>query len=111
MTDPFGHHGARTQSAFIDSFGRGPLLLRYDGQDWWFEFSKMFGPQLLRKSDLEPCVRQPTSDNHPFWPAFLAWQKGGYRHRPVFSSGRGKNRVRRLRFYICFAARAQEATT
>ncbi|MBN9890090.1 hypothetical protein [Salipiger abyssi] len=103
MPSAFGQHAANIGGAHIDCWGRGPLLLRFGGKEWWFEHSDMFGPLLLRKSDLEPMPGQPTSDTHPFWPAFTAWQRGGYRHRPVYTRGSKVTGKRRLRFYICHA--------
>lgn len=97
MTDPFGHHSAHTSGAFIDAWGRGPMLVRFQGKEWWFEFSQMFGPQLLRKTDLEPLASQPDSAAHPFWKAFSAWDKAGRKHRAV------RTKAGKLKFYLCHA--------
>ena len=93
---PFGHHGARMGNGFIDTWGLGPLLLRYRGKTWRFEHSNMFGPAMLTV-DGNISDRQPVSESHPFWAAFSAWQASGMRHRPI------RNRRGRLKYYLCWA--------
>ena len=108
MGGAFGHHAASIGGAHIDSWGRGPLLLRYGGREWWFEFSEMFGPQLLRKTDLEPARRQPVREDDPFWAAFLAWDRSGRRHRPIWSKrSRIGGKPRHIKFYLCHADRGE----
>lgn len=104
----FGHQPVNMGGAHLDAWGRGPLLLRYGGREWWFEFSDMFGPLLLRKSDLEPAQRQPVRDDDPFWEAFKAWTRAGRRHRPIWSKrSRTKGQPRRVKFYLCHADRGE----
>lgn len=111
MGKPFGHHPNFIGGAFIDTWGRGPLLLRYAGREWWFEFSDMFGPTLLRKTDLEPARRQPVCENDPFWAAFKAWTDAGRRHRPILSKRSvGDGRPRQVKFYLCYASRTNHTT-
>ena len=97
----FGHHAINIAGAHIDAWGRGPLLLRYGGREWWFEFSEMFGPILLRKTDLEPAAGQPVDENDPFWAAFNAWTRAGRKHRAV------RSKHGRLKFYLCHADRGE----
>lgn len=108
MRQAFGHHAVNVGGVHFDSWGRGPLLLRYGGREWWFEFSDMFGPTLLRKTDLEPAQGQPEHDYHPFWPAFDAWTRAGRRHRPIWSKRRRiSGQPRRVKFYLCYADRGE----
>lgn len=98
MTPDFGHHGIRGNAVFIDAWGDGPMLIRFDGREWWFEFSEMFGPTLLRKTDKEPSDRQPTTDAHPFWVPFQRWFNGGRKCRAI----KTKRKVGcRVRFFLC----------
>jgi hypothetical protein len=93
----FGHHAVNVAGAHIDSWGRGPLVLRRRGRVWRFEFSARFGPSLLL-ADMHTVSRlQPVNSDHPFWEAFEAWRLGGMRHRPVL------DRHGRLRFFLCHA--------
>lgn len=102
----FGHHPINMGNAHLDCWGRGPLLLRYGGREWWFEFSDMFGPVLLRKSDMEPEQRQPDDPQHPFWEGFNAWTRAGRKHRPIRAKrSRVKNRAPGVKFYICHVGR------
>lgn len=97
----FGHHGVIGGGIFLDAWGAGPLLIRWGRRRWWFEFSEMFGPTLLRQSDLEPAAAQPLSERDPFWQPFNAWTKAGRRCRAVFDK-RG-----RVRFWVCYAPRRE----
>lgn len=82
----------------LDSWGRGPLMLRDGKRVWWFEFSDMFGPLLLQaKPPHEPLNNQPCAEDHPFWAPFNRWMRAGKRHRPI------KTKRGRLRFYLCYA--------
>jgi len=95
----FDHHGAIVGGVCMDSWGAGPLLIRWGRRRWWFEFSEMFGPTLLRASDLEPAAAQPVSERDPFWAPFRAWTDSGRRCRAVMDK-RG-----RARFWVCYAPR------
>ena len=104
----FGHHSVNMGNAHLDCWGRGPLLLRYGGREWWFEFSDMFGPLLLRKADLEPRAAQPNDPHHPFWAAFNAWTRAGRRHRPIWTKrSRISGQPPRIKFYLCHADRSE----
>jgi len=97
-----GHVAARSSGVFSDYFGDGPLLIRSGRRRWFFEFSEMFGPTLLRASDMEPARTQPLSDRDPFWPPFSAWMKSGRRIRPV----RDKRGL--VRFRLCHYRREDQ---
>lgn len=97
----FGHHGAYAPGVHIDGWGDGPILIRQGRRRWWFEFSDMFGPTILRASDLEPSEKQPTSERDPFWVPFTAWMKAGKRCRAV-RDARG-----RLRFWVAHLPRGE----
>lgn len=104
----FGHHGAFIGGAHLDAWGHGPLLLRYGGREWWFEFSDMFGPLLLRKGDLEPRATQPDDERHPFWEAFNAWTRAGRKHRPVRAPrSRITGKPGPVKFHLCHADRGE----
>ena len=95
-SNQFGHHYYNAPGIFIDSWGSGPMLMRHQGREWWFEFSERLGPTLLRKSDKEPAARQPDSDGHPFWVPFGLWWGGGRKCRAVRCK-----RSNRIRYHIC----------
>lgn len=97
----FGHHSAIVGGTFLDSWGSGPLLLRYGGRNWYFEFSDMFGPVLLRKTDLEPAAGQPVREDHPFWPGFNMWLHAGKKCRAI------RNKQGRIRFHLCHVPREE----
>lgn len=97
----FGHHTTNARGVHLDAWGAGPLLIRSRRRRWWFEFSDMFGPLLLRPSDLEPSVRQPVSERDPFWVAFNAWMRAGRKCRAV------RDKRGRLRFWVCHAPRRE----
>ncbi len=61
----------------------------------FFEFSEMFGPLRLRKSDMQPADNQFWKEDDPFWNCFAAWIDGGKKCRAVRTK-RGK-----LRFWVC----------
>lgn len=87
----FGHTSARVfvgdgSFAMVDAWGTGPFMFRIDGRRVFFEDSDMFGPSVLRKSDMQPSDRQPAEKSR-FWDAYGMWRKAG---RPV----RGKGRVK-----------------
>ena len=91
----FGHHHSHGFGVFLDAWGDGPLLIRDGKREWLFEFSHMFGPLILRKSDLSPADRQPIKEDDPFWRPFQRWMDGGRKCRAVRTK-RGK-----LRFWVC----------
>ena len=97
----FDHHGLIAGGVCLDAWGGGPLLIRWGRRRWWFEFSEMFGPVLLRPSDLEPATVQPVSERDPFWAPFNAWMRAGRRCRAV------KGRDKRVRFWVCHAPRRE----
>lgn len=75
----FGHNFASGPGFFIDSWGRGPLVIENRGKSFRFEFSEQFGPTRLRP-DGEIDERFPFfGQRSPFWEAFTAWRKGGMR--------------------------------
>jgi hypothetical protein len=84
----------------MDSWGRGPLVLRHKGKVWRFEFSDMFGPVLLTQKD-DPSDRQPDREDHPFRDAFQPWFAAGKKHRAV------RTKRGRLRFYLCHMPREE----
>lgn len=90
-----GHHGAVGFGVSLDYWGAGPLLIRSGKRKWFFEFSEMFGPTLLRAKDMEIAERQPVSERDPFWPPFNAWMKSGRRVRAV------RDRHGRVQFRVC----------
>ena len=96
----FGHHAHHGFGTFIDSWGDGPLVIRHQGKEWWFEFSLMFGPLMLRKSDKQPSDRQITRDDDPFWVPFTAWRDGGSKCRAVWSK-RTRAGQKRLLYWVC----------
>lgn len=73
--DNFGHFGSSGAGWFVDSWGAGPLILEHEGRSWRFEFSRQFGPFLLRK-DGEIAKRQP-GERSPFWEPFHQWLHQG----------------------------------
>lgn len=93
----FGHSAAHGFVTFMDSWGDGPLLIRHGKRKWWFEFSDMFGPTLLRASDKEPSDQQPTSKKDPFWVPFQAWMGAGKKCRAV------KNERGQVQYWVCHA--------
>lgn len=95
----FGHAYSSGFGVFIDSWGSGPLLIRYGERKWFFEFSDMFGPLLLSAKSKEPLDRQPTSDTDPFWDPFNRWMMAGKKCRAVRNS-RG-----RVIFFLCHVPR------
>ena len=105
MGDPFGHHHVRGAGVHVDFWGRGPLLLRHGNEEWWFEFSHMFGPLLLRATDLEPAKRQPAAEGHPFWKPFNTWFRKGGKRRAV------RNKRGQVRFYPCHLPKDKDEVT
>lgn len=97
----FGHHAVNGSDYFLDAWGDGPMLIRWRGKEWRFEFSEMFGPSLLTK-DGEISARQPTREDHPFWLPFQRWMNSGRRCRAV------RSRSGRLRFWLCHVPRHEE---
>ena len=103
MTETIGSHvGIAVAGAFIDQFGSGPLLIRRGRRSWFFEFSDMFGPTLLRKSDFEPSDRQPVKESDPFWEPFHAWMRSGKKCRQI------RDRRGRVQFALCHAPRKEK---
>tara|TARA_Y100000310_G_scaffold324866_1_gene387309 strand:+ start:4266 stop:4610 length:345 start_codon:yes stop_codon:yes gene_type:complete len=104
----FGHRGVYGNGVFLDAWGHGPLLMRYKGREWWFEFSDMFGPVLLRKSDKEPSARQPVSETDPFWEPFQLWFAAGRKTRPIRDK-RTTGDLRRafVRYRLCHVPRGE----
>lgn len=92
-----GHAHARSAGAYIDAWGSGPLLIRDGKRKWFFEFSEMFGPVLLKRegAHFEPATRQPVEHHHPFWWPFNRWLHGGRKCRPI------RTKRGRLAFYLC----------
>jgi hypothetical protein len=105
MANMFGHHFISGPHVHIDCWGSGPLLIRHGQRQWWFEFSDIFGPTLLRASDKEPAVRQPTEESDPFWPPFTAWLKGGQKVRAVRKRVRGKPGP--VAYHVCHVPRGR----
>lgn len=102
----FGHHFTNGPGYSMDGWGDGPLVIRHGSKEWWFEFSEMWGPTWLRKSDKEPSVRQPTREDEPFWKPFTAWREGGSRCRAVWSKpGRTDKAKRRILYWVCHVPR------
>jgi hypothetical protein len=95
----FGHHYSHCYGVHIDGWGDGPLLIRYNEREWWFEFSEMWGPTLLRKRDLQPSEKQPIREDDPFWAPFQLWMSGGRRCRAVWS--RATRHPRRIKYWVC----------
>lgn len=98
----FGHHAAHAFGVHIDGWGDGPLLIRDGRRRWWFEFSDMFGPTLLRKTDKEPADRQPTREDDPFWRPFCGWMAGGKRCRAI------RDKRGRVKFWLCHWRREEQ---
>ncbi len=90
-----GHSYARSFGVYMDYWGAGPLLIRYGKRQWFFEFSEMFGPTLLRAKDMEPADRQPTNEHDPFWYPFQSWMRAGRKVRAV------KDKRGRVKFSVC----------
>ncbi len=97
----FGHQGVGGNGSFLDIWGDGPMLMRWRGKEWRFEFSEMFGPSLLTKNG-EVAVRQPLDERHPFWAPFNRWNKAGRKTRAV------RTKRGRLRFWLCHLPRHEE---
>ena len=97
MQPNFGHSSASGPGFHLDAWGDGPMVLRYRGKVWRFEFSEMFGPSLLTKEN-EVAVRQPMREDHPFWEAFNAWMNAGKKCRAV-----RKKRGKKLLHFHCHA--------
>jgi len=92
----FGHHAAHGFGVFLDSWGDGPMVIRDGNRVWWFEFSDMFGPTILKPGkSMTPKDDQPVREDDPFWIPFQGWIDGGKRCRAIRSK-RG-----RLRFWLC----------
>lgn len=102
MKPDFGHKSAIAGGAFLDAWGDGPLMLRHAGKKWLFEFSEMFGPLLLTASG-EASLRQPISEDHPFWAGFNLWSSSGRRCRAV------RSKSKKLRFYLCHIPKGDPA--
>jgi hypothetical protein len=97
----FGHHHGHAFGVHIDGWGDGPLLLRHGHREWFFEFSLMFGPVILRKRDMQPSDRQPIREDDPFWAPFQIWMKTGRKCRAVYTP-RGRIKAqRKLSFWLC----------
>lgn len=90
----FGHHAAGSAGCFVDRWGDGPIVIRWQGKEWRFEFSEMFGPALLTKQN-EVAKSQPISEDHPFWEPFNRWMKAGRKCRAVRTK-----RGNRLRYWL-----------
>ncbi len=97
-----GHFGAASAGVRLDCWGAGPLLIRSGRRKWFFEFSEMFGPVVLRASDMNPAEKQPVSEHDPFWPPFSAWMKSGRRVRAV----RDKRGL--VKFHLCHYRREDQ---
>ena len=102
MKPNFGHTGMHGYGIFLDAWGDGPLLIRWQNRVWRFEFSDMFGPSLLTK-DGEIAEHQPVSEQDPFWEPFERWFRAGKKCRAVCGK-RG-----RLKFYLCHVPRHEES--
>lgn len=103
----FGHHHGHAYGVHIDGWGDGPLLIRDGGREWFFEFSLMFGPVILRKRDMEPADRQPIREDDPFWTPFQRWMDGGRKCRAVYGRKSRATGKRKLRFWLCHAPRKE----
>ena len=99
-TPSFGHRALNGPGVHIDLDGDGPILIRHGRRKWWFEFSDMWGPTILRARDMQPADVQPL-DRDPFWPPFTAWMRAGKRCRAV------TGRDGRVRFWIAYAPRRE----
>jgi hypothetical protein len=96
----FGHHAINIGGAHIDIWGAGPFLIRSGKRSWYFEDSDMFGPVILRKSDMQPHDQQP-GDRDPFWTFYNRWRNAGRKSRAL------RTRGGRLRFYLCHLSRQE----
>jgi hypothetical protein len=103
-TEPFGHHPVKMPGMMIDSWGRGPLLIRDGARSWWFEFSDRFGPQILSaRWPHNPIARQPATEAHPFWAPFERWMKAGKKHRAIRHQRGPKKGL--VKYWLCWAPR------
>lgn len=64
----------------------------YEFEGWIFEFSKMNGPMLCRRRDMEPYRRQP-SENHPFWKSFDQWMALDDEHKESTKLGANEQQM------------------
>jgi hypothetical protein len=94
-----GHDATSIGSTHIDTFGFGPMMIREGKRTWFFEFSEMFGPSVLRRDGrhFEIADKQPISERDPFWQPFQRWMEGGRKVRAI------KTKRGRIRFYLCHA--------
>lgn len=94
-----GHDARNIGATHIDTFGFGPLMIRDGKRTWFFEFSEMFGPSILRRAGrhFEIADKQPISERDPFWHPFQRWMDTGRKVRPI------RTKRGRVRFYLCHA--------
>lgn len=93
-----GHDATNIGATHIDTFGLGPMMIRENNQEWFFEFSVRFGPLLLRRdgpTHFIVAAKQPILVTHPFWRPFKRWMDAGRKVRAI------KTKQGRVRFYLC----------